>query len=299
MPGFDTTALHGGFAGDPATNARGVPVYRTAPFLFNNTEHAANLFALSELGNIYSRLMNPTTDILEKRVSLLEGGHELAGVATSSGTSAIFYAVINLATKGDNIVSAQNLYGGTMTQFADILPGFGIDVKFVDSQDPTNFEGQIDENTRALYCETCANPSLQVADLQAIAEIAHKHGLPLVVDATFSTPYLTKPFEYGADIICHSLTKWLGGHGNCLGGIVIDSGKFNWAAGKHPVFTEPDPSYHGLRWGIDLPEGLLPLAYKLKVPMCTLNHLFELPLAIIMHKCTTEHCCMTAPLRSC
>lgn len=152
-----------------------------------------------------------------------------------------------------------------MTQFADILPGFGIDVKFVDSQVPANFEAQIDENTRALFCETCANPSLQVSDLQAIADIAHKHGIPLIVDSTFSTPYLTKPFDYGVDIICHSLTKWLGGHGTCLGGIVIDSGKFNWAAGKHPVFTQPDPSYHGLRWGIDLPEGLLPLAYKLKL----------------------------------
>lgn len=264
-PGFDTIALHGGFSGDPATNARGVPIYRTAPFLFNNTEHAANLFALKELGNIYTRLMNPTTDILEKRVSLLEGGHELAGCAVASGTSANFYAIINMAQQGDNVVSAQNLYGGTMTMFADILPTFGITTRFVDSQDPNNFAAQIDENTRCIFVETCANPSLQVADLDAISKVAQAHGLPLVVDATFSTPYLTRPFEHGADVIVHSLTKWLGGHGTTLGGIVIDKGTFDWAAGKHPLFTQPDPSYHGLRWGIDLPPTLLPLAYKLRM----------------------------------
>jgi O-acetylhomoserine (thiol)-lyase len=193
---LETLCLHGGQQPDPTTNACAVPLYRTSSFVFDSTEHAANLFALKELGNIYTRLMNPTTDVLEKRVSLLEGAHEMAGLGFASGTAAIFNSIINLAQSGDNIVSARNLYGGSYTMFNDILPKMGINVSLVDSTNPANFEAAIDENTRALFCETVSNPALEVADLEAIAEIAHKHGLPLIVDATFSTPYLTNPLAW-------------------------------------------------------------------------------------------------------
>jgi O-acetylhomoserine (thiol)-lyase len=270
---LETLCLHGGQQPDPTTNACAVPLYRTSSFVFDSTEHAANLFALKELGNIYTRLMNPTTDVLEKRVSLLEGAHEMAGLGFASGTAAIFNSIINLAQSGDNIVSARNLYGGSYTMFNDILPKMGINVSLVDSTNPANFEAAIDENTRALFCETVSNPALEVADLEAIAEIAHKHGLPLIVDATFSTPYLTNPLAHGADVVVHSLTKWFGGHGIGLGGIVVDSGKFNWAAGKHPLFDEPDDSYHGLRWGHDLPDMLAPLAYILRMRTGPLRNL--------------------------
>ena len=270
---LETICLHGGQQPDPTTNACAVPLYRTSSFVFNSTEHAANLFALKELGNIYTRLMNPTTDVLEKRVCLLEGAHEMAGLGFASGTAAIFNSIINLAQSGDNIVSARNLYGGSYTMFNDILPKMGIDVSLVDSTDPAHFEEAINENTRALFCETVSNPALEVADLEAIAKIAHAHGLPLIVDATFSTPYLTKPLDHGADIVIHSLTKWFGGHGIGLGGIVVDSGKFNWAGGKHPLFDEPDNSYHGLRWGHDLPEPLAPLAYILRLRTVPLRNL--------------------------
>jgi O-acetylhomoserine (thiol)-lyase len=270
---LETICLHGGQQPDPTTNACAVPLYRTSSFVFNSTEHAANLFALKELGNIYTRLMNPTTDVLEKRVCMLEGAHEMAGLGFASGTAAIFNSIINLAESGDNIVSARNLYGGSYTMFNDILPKMGIDVSLVDSTDPAHFEAAIDENTRALFCETVSNPALEVADLEAIAKIAHAHGLPLIVDATFSTPYLTKPLDHGADIVIHSLTKWFGGHGVGLGGIVVDSGKFNWAGGKHPLFDEPDNSYHGLRWGHDLPEPLAPLAYILRLRTVPLRNL--------------------------
>jgi O-acetylhomoserine (thiol)-lyase len=272
-PKLETLCLHGGQVPDPTTTARGVPVYRTAGYVFKSTEHAANLFALKELGNIYTRLMNPTTDILEKRVALLEGGHELSGLGLASGTSAVFYSIINLAQQGDNIVSARNLYGGTYTQFNDILPGFGIKTKFVDSTKPENFRKAIDEKTRALFVETVSNPALEVADLEAISKIAHDNGIPLIVDSTFSTPYLTKPLSFGADVVVHSLTKWFGGHGLGIGGIVVDGGKFNWAAGRHPLFTAPDTSYHGLRWGIDLPAPLLPLAYILRMRTVPLRNL--------------------------
>jgi len=270
---LETICLHGGQQPDPTTNACAVPLYRTSSFVFNSTEHAANLFALKELGNIYTRLMNPTTDVLEKRVCLLEGAHEMAGLGFASGTAAIFNSIINLAQSGDNIVSARNLYGGSYTMFNDILPKMGIDVSLVDSTDPAHFEEAINENTRALFCETVSNPALEVADLEAIAKIAHAHGLPLIVDATFSTPYLTKPLDHGADIVIHSLTKWFGGHGIGLGGIVVDSGKFNWAGGKHPLFNEPDNSYHGLRWGHDLPDPLAPLAYILRLRTVPLRNL--------------------------
>ena len=270
---LETLCLHGGQQPDPATLSRAVPVYRTASYVFRDTDHAANLFALRELGNIYTRLMNPTTDVLEKRVALLEGAPEMGGLGLASGTSAVFYSIINLAQAGDNIVSARNLYGGTYTQFNDLLPALGIQVKFVDSNDPENFRAAIDDRTRAVFCESVSNPALEIADLEAIAKIAHDQGVPLIVDSTFSTPYLTRPIEHGADIVVHSLTKWFGGHGAGLGGIVVDSGRFNWAAGRHPLFTQPDNSYHGLRWGIDLPAPLLPLAYILRMRTVPLRNL--------------------------
>jgi O-acetylhomoserine (thiol)-lyase len=197
----------------------------------------------------------------------------MAGLGLASGTSAVFYSIINLAQAGDNIVSARNLYGGTYTQFNDILPALGITVKFVDSNDPENFRKAIDDRTRALFCETVSNPALEVADLEAISKIGRGSGIPLIVDSTFSTPYLTRPLEHGADIVVHSLTKWFGGHGAGIGGIVVDSGRFNWAAGRHPLFTQPDNSYHGLRWGVDLPEPLLPLAYILRMRTVPLRNL--------------------------
>ena len=270
---LETLCLHGGTQPDPVTLARGVPVHRTSSYVFRNTEHAANLFALKELGNIYTRLMNPTTDVLEKRVALLEGAPEPGGLALASGTSAIFYAVINLAKAGDNIVSARNLYGGTYTQFNDILPALGIQVKFVDSTKPESFAAAIDGKTRALFVESVSNPALEVTDLEAVAAIAHAKGLPLIVDSTFSTPYLTQPIAHGADIVVHSLTKWFGGHGTGIGGIVVDSAKFNWAAGKHPLFDTPDTSYHGLRWGHDLPAPLAPLAFILRMRTVPLRNL--------------------------
>ncbi|MFM8357057.1 MAG: O-acetylhomoserine aminocarboxypropyltransferase/cysteine synthase family protein [Verrucomicrobiota bacterium] len=271
---LETLCLHGGTQPDPTTLSRAVPIYRTSSFVFRNTEHAANLFALRELGNIYTRLMNPTTDVLEKRVALLEGAPEMGGLGVASGTSGVFYSIINLAQAGDNIVSARNLYGGTYTQFNDLLPALGIRVKFVDSQDPQNFARAIDDRTRAVFCETVSNPALEVADLEAIARVAHAQGVPLVVDSTFSTPYLTRPLDHGADIVVHSLTKWFGGHGTGIGGIVVDSGRFNWAAGRHPLYTTADASYHGLRWGVDLPDPLRPLAFILRMRTVPLRNLW-------------------------
>ncbi len=270
---LETLCLHGGTQPDPTTLSRAVPVYRTSSYVFKNTEHAVNLFALKELGNIYTRLQNPTTDVLEKRVALLEGAPEMGGLGLASGTSAVFYAVINLAQAGDNIVSARNLYGGTYTMFNDILPALGITVKLVDSTDPQNFAKAIDGKTRALFCETVSNPALEVSDLEAIGRIAKANGIPLIVDSTFSTPYLTQPLKHGADIVVHSLTKWMGGHGTGIGGIVVDSGRFDWAAGKHPLYTTPDNSYHGLRWGVDLPDPLRPLAFILRMRTVPLRNL--------------------------
>ena len=267
---FETLALHAGQTVD-ATLSRGVPVYRTSSYVFKNTEHAANLFALKELGNIYTRLMNPTTDVLEQRISQLEGG--AASVALASGTAAIFYSIITLAEAGDDIISANNLYGGTYTQFDAILPKLGIKVKFVDPKDPKNFERAIGPKTRALFIETIGTPVLDYTDVKAIADIAHKNGLPLIVDATFTTPYLLRTIELGADIVVNSLTKWLGGHGSAIGGIVTDAGKFNWKAGRHPLFTEPDANYHGLKWAIDLPEALAPIAFALRVRTVPLRNL--------------------------
>lgn len=268
---LETKCLHAGQQPDPVTNARAVPLYRTTAYVFNSSEHARKLFALEELGNVYSRIMNPTHDVLEQRVAALEGA--AAGLAHSSGTSGIFNSIINLAEVGDEIVSANNLYGGSYTQFNDILPKLGITVKFVDPKNPQNFAEAITPKTRALFCETVGNPALDVADLEAIAKVAHDAGLPLIVDATFSTPYLTNPIEHGADIVVHSLTKWFGGHGTGIGGVVVDSGKFNWANGNFPLFDEPDTSYHGLRWGHDLPEELAPVAYLLRMRTVPLRNL--------------------------
>jgi O-acetylhomoserine (thiol)-lyase len=267
----ETIALHGGQIPDPTTTARAVPIYRTSSFVFKNAEHAANLFALKELGNIYTRLTNPTTDVLEQRISQLEGG--AASVAVASGTSAIFYTIITLAEAGDEIVSANNLYGGTYTQFESILPKLGIRTIFVDPKDPQNFQKAITPKTKALYVETIGNPVLDVVDVAAIAEVAHRNGLPLIVDGTFTTPYLLKTIEHGADIVVNSLTKWIGGHGVGIGGIITDAGKFNWAAGRHPLFTEPDSNYHGLRWALDLPAPLQPIAFALRVRTVPLRNL--------------------------
>lgn len=251
---FETLAVHGGQEPDPTTLSRGVPIHRTTAYMFRNAEHASNLFALKELGNIYTRLGNPTQEILENRITLLEGG--AASLAIASGTSAIFYAIINLARQGDEIVSANNLYGGTYTMFDAILPQFGITTRFVKPDDLGGFEKAVNNKTRAIYIETIGNPSLDVVDIEAVSAIAQKHGLPLIVDATFSTPYLTRPIEYGADIVVHSLSKWLGGHGTGIGGIVVDAGSFDWKNPRFELYNEPDNSYHGLRWAHDL--GNLP-----------------------------------------
>jgi O-acetylhomoserine (thiol)-lyase len=217
--------------------------------------------------------MNPTTEVLEKRVALLEGAPEMAGLGVASGTAGVFYSIVNLAQAGDNIVSARNLYGGTYTMFNDILPSLGISTRFVDSNDPQNFARAIDGQTRALFCETVSNPALEVTDLEALGRIARAAGLPVIVDATFSTPYLTQPLRHGADIVVHSLTKWFGGHGTGIGGVVVDGGRFDWAAGKHALYTMPDHSYHGLRWGLDLPDPLRPLAFILRMRTVPLRNL--------------------------
>ncbi len=267
---FETLALHAGQQPDPTTLSRGVPVYRTSSYLFKNTEHAANLFALKELGNIYTRLGNPTQDILEQRVAALEGG--AAALAVSSGTAAIYYSIINICSAGDEIVAANNLYGGTFTMFDTILPQFGIRVNLVDPSEPGNFENAITEKTKALYAETIGNPVLQFTDIEAVAKIARKHHLPLIVDSTFTTPYLLRPIEHGADIVVHSLTKWLGGHGAGIGGIAVDSGHFDWTDSKFKLFNEPDDSYHGIRYAHDLGD-LNPLAFIMRMRLVPLRNL--------------------------
>jgi O-acetylhomoserine (thiol)-lyase len=267
---FETLCLHAGQQPDAATTARGVPVHRTSSYVFKNTEHAANLFALKELGNIYTRIMNPTQDVLEQRVAALEGG--AAALALASGTSAIYYSIINICSAGDEIISANNLYGGTYTMFDAILPQFGIQVKFADPRDPHNFETAITEKTRAIFIETIGNPLLEVTDIGAVSEIAHKHHLPLIVDATFTTPHLLKSIEYGADIVVNSLTKWMGGHGTGIGGIAIDSGKFDWTNPKFKLYNEPDPSYHGVRYAHDLGD-LNPLAFIMRMRLVPLRNL--------------------------
>ena len=267
---FETLALHAGQTVDSETLARAVPVHRTTSYVFKSTEHAANLFSLKELGNIYTRLMNPTHDVLEKRVAALEGA--AAGLVLASGTAAVYYAIINIAAAGDEIVSANNLYGGTYTMFHDILPQFGITVRFVDPAKPENFERAINEKTRAVFGETIGNPALDVLDIEAVAKIAHRHRLPLVLDSTFTTPYLLRPIEHGADIVVHSLTKWIGGHGTAIGGIVVDSGKFDWTDPKFRLYNEPEASYHDLRFAHDL-GPLNPLAFILRMRLVPLRNL--------------------------
>lgn len=268
---FETLSIHAGQVPDPSTLSRAVPIHRTSSFVFKNAEHGANLFALKELGNIYSRLGNPTQAVLEDRVTAIENG--AASVAVASGTSAIHYAIINIAKQGDEIVSANNLYGGTYTMFDAILPQFGITTKFVNPKDPKNFEKAITPKTKLIYLETIGNPVLDFIDISAVAEIAHSHKLPLLVDGTFTTPYLLKTIDYGADIVINSLTKWLGGHGTAIGGIITDSGKFNWQDERFPLFTEPDANYHGLKWAYDLPEALLPIAYAMRYRTVPLRNL--------------------------
>lgn len=269
---FDTLCVRGANTPDPSTRAIGTPIARTSAFLFESTEQAANLFALKELGNIYSRLTNPTVDALERRLALLEGAPEMGGLAHSSGMAAIFNTIVTLASAGDNIIAPTTLYGGTFTAFDQSLSKLGIQTKWIKSSSPEDFERKIDAKTRAIYCETLTNPSLEIADIAQIADIAHAHNIPLIVDATFTPPYLLRPIEHGADIVIHSLTKWIGGHGTGIGGIVIDSGRFSWNSGNHPLFDEADTSYHGLRWGHDLPEALSPLAFILRMRTVSLRN---------------------------
>ncbi|MGE4545871.1 MAG: O-acetylhomoserine aminocarboxypropyltransferase/cysteine synthase family protein [Pedobacter sp.] len=239
-----TKALHAGQVPDPTTGSRAVPIYQTSSYAFNSSEHAARLFALEEPGNIYTRIMNPTTDVLENRLAEMDGG--IGALAVASGTSAIFMTILNLARTGDNIVSGTYLYGGTFNLFKHTLPRMGITVKFVDTSDPEKVRDAIDERTKAVFTETIGNPKNNVDDFEALAKVAHDLGVPFIIDNTVATPMLFRPFEHGADIACYSLTKFIGGHGTSIGGAVVDSGKFNWSNGRFPEFTTPDPSYHGL-----------------------------------------------------
>lgn len=256
---FDTLQVHAGQKPDPATGSRAVPIYQTTSYVFNNVEHAANLFALKEPGNIYTRIMNPTTDVFEQRVAALEGG--VGALAVASGSAAITYAILNIAGSGDEIVAASTLYGGTYNLFSVTFPKLGIKTVFVDPDDPENFRKAINEKTKAVFIETIGNPVINIIDIEAVAKIAHENGVPLIVDNTFGTPYLIRPIEFGADVVVHSATKFIGGHGTSIGGVIVDSGKFDWASsGRFPGFTEPDPSYHGLEYA----KALGPVAYITK-----------------------------------
>lgn len=256
---FDTLQVHAGQKAEPTTGAMSVPIYQTSSYEFRNSEHAANLFNLSEPGNIYTRIMNPTSDVFEQRIAALEGG--VAGLATASGSAAITYSILNIAGTGDEIVAASTLYGGTFNLFSATLPRLGIKTHFVDPDDSENFRKAITPKTKAVYIESIGNPGINIIDIEAVAKIAHENGIPLIVDNTFGTPYLIKPIEFGADIVVHSATKFIGGHGSSIGGVIVDSGKFNWAeSGKFPGLTEPDESYHGLKYY----EALGPVAYITK-----------------------------------
>ena len=254
---LETLAVHAGYSPDPTTKAVAVPIYQTTSYAFDNTQHGADLFDLKVQGNIYTRIMNPTQDVLEKRVAALEGG--IAGLALASGQAAITYAIMTIAEAGDNIISSSTLYGGTYNLFAHTLPQYGINVRFVDYRDPDSFEKLIDEKTKAVYVESIGNPLGNITDIEKFATIAHKHGIPLIVDNTVPSPYLLRPIEFGADIVVHSLTKYLGGHGNSIGGIIVDSGKFPWAEHKErfPRLNQPDVSYHGVVYT----EALGPAAF--------------------------------------
>lgn len=265
----ETLALHGGQEADPTTGSRAVPIYQTTSYQFKNTEHAANLFGLKEFGNIYTRLMNPTTDVLEKRMALIDGG--VGALAAASGQSAITIALLNIAQAGDEIVSADNLYGGTYNLFHYTFSRLGIKVKFVKSNDLDALQKAITPKTKAVYAESIGNPKLDVADLEGISRVAHKNGIPFVLDNTVS-PYLLRPIDFGVDIVVYSATKFIGGHGTSLGGLIVDSGKFDWKNGKFPLITEPDPSYHGL----DFVEALKPMgniAYIIKARVTLLRDL--------------------------
>nr|WP_249226781.1 homocysteine synthase [Alicyclobacillus mengziensis] len=266
-PGFETLALHAGFKSDPATHAVAVPIYQTSSFAFDSTEHAANLFALKEPGNIYTRIMNPTQDVFEQRIAALEGG--VAALAVASGQSAITLALLNIAGARDHVVSSTNLYGGTYNLFNVTLRRLGIDVSFVDPHDFAAFEASIQDNTKAVYVETIGNPRIDVADIEVLAQIAHNHNVPLIVDNTFASPYLCRPIEFGADIVIHSATKFIGGHGTSIGGVIVDSGKFNWDNGKFPELVEPDESYHGVSYVHDVG----PAAYVVKARVQLLRDL--------------------------
>ncbi len=266
---LDTLALHAGQEPDPTTGSRAVPIYQTTSYVFKDTDHAANLFGLKEFGNIYTRLMNPTTDVLEKRIAALEGG--AAGLAVASGQSAISLSLLNIAQAGDEIVSADNLYGGTYTLFHYTFKRLGIKVNFVKSDDLKGFEKAITPKTKAIYAETVGNPKLNVLDIEKLAKIAHDNGIPLIIDNT-ATPYLVQPIKYGADIVVYSTTKFIGGHGTSIGGVIVDSGKFNWINGKFPLIADPDPSYHG----INFVEALAPIgniAYIIKARVTLLRDL--------------------------
>jgi OAH/OAS sulfhydrylase len=266
---FETLQLHAGQEPDPTTGSRAVPIYQTTSYQFNDTEHAASLFALKDFGNIYTRIMNPTTDVFEKRIAALEGG--AAAVATASGQAAQFLAIITLAQAGDNIVSTPNLYGGTYNQFKVTLPRLGIDVKFVDENDsPEAFEAAIDENTKALYVESIGNPRGNVPDFEGISAVAKKHGIALVVDNTFGAAgAIARPIDHGANVVVQSATKWIGGHGTSIGGVIVDAGNFNWGNGNYPLFTTPSPAYHGLNFwevfGDEGPFGNIAFAIRARV----------------------------------
>lgn len=264
-----TLCLHGGQVPDPTTNSRAVPLYQTTSYVFNDSDHAARLFGLQEFGNIYTRLMNPTTDVLEKRIALLEGGS--GALATSSGQAAESLAIMNICQAGQNIVSSTSLYGGTYNLFHYTLPKYGINVKFVDQSNPENFRKAIDKNTKAIFMETIGNPRLDVPDFDAITKIAHENGLPVIVDNTLASPALCRPFEHGVDIVIHSCTKFIGGHGTSIGGIIVEKGDFPWGNGKFPEMTEPDPSYHGLKFLETF--GGMNIAYILKARVQLLRDL--------------------------
>ena len=257
--GFSALCLHAGQQPDPTTGARAVPIYQTTSYVFKSSEHAANLFGLKEFGNIYTRIMNPTWDVLEQRVAALEGG--AAALVTASGQAAETYAILNIAKAGDHIISSASLYGGTYNLFHYTLPKFGIEATYVDPSNPENFRKAIKPNTKLIFAETVGNPKNDVLDIEAVAKVAHDAGIPLIVDNTAATPALLRPIEHGADIVVHSLTKFLGGHGTSIGGIIVDGGKFDWTNGKFPEFTSPDPSYHGLV----ISEALGNVAYIYKI----------------------------------
>ncbi len=265
----ETIAVHGGYSPDPTTKSVAVPIYQTTSYAFDSAQHGADLFDLKVEGNIYTRIMNPTTDVLEKRVAELEGG--IGALALASGSAAITYAILTIAEQGDNIVSSSALYGGTFNLFAHTLPQFGIEVRFADHRDPDSFARLIDERTKAVFCESIGNPLGNVTDFGALAEIAHARGVPLIVDNTVPSPYLCRPFDHGADIVVHSLTKYLGGHGNSIGGVLVDSGKFPWAkhAQKFRRLNEPDVSYHGVVYT----EALGPAAYIARARVVPLRNM--------------------------